>query len=101
MHTSPRLFMYSYFYYVHLFLENSLIFSHYFFTDVFAITWTITYSEKCYSLKASVELFWVTLGLILLEFLYLLRAAKPCLKRFCKDVFCITPMLTALIFFSQ
>ena len=58
MHTFPSLFMYRYFYYVHLFLENSsAVFSHYFFTDVFVITWTITYSKKPHRLKISVELF--------------------------------------------
>ena len=63
IHTFPPLFMYRYFYYVHLFLENSSIFPHYFFTDVFVITWTITYSKKrCHSLKASAELFWVIWG---------------------------------------
>ena len=31
-----------------------------------------------------------------MEFLYLLRAVKPCLIKIFKDVFCITPMLTAL-----
>ena len=82
-------------------LESSSIFPHYFYTDVFVITWTITYSKKCHSLKTSAELFWVILGLIFLEFLCLLRAVKPCLKKVCKDVFCITPMLIALNFFSQ
>ena len=52
-----------------------------------------------HSLKASAELFWVILGFILLEFLYLLRVVKPCLKKVCKYVFCITPMLIALNFF--
>ena len=84
--------------YVHLFLENS---SHYFFRDVFVITWTITYSKKRRSLKTSAVLFWVILGFILMVFLYLLRTVKPCLKKVCKDVSCITPMLTALIFFSR
>ena len=93
--------MYRYIYYVHLFLENSSIFSHYFFRDVFVITWTITYSKERHSLKTSAELFWVILGLILMEFLYLLTAVKPCLKKVCKDVSCITPMLTALIFFRN
>ena len=40
------LYVHRYFYYVHLLLENSSIFSHYFFTDVFGITWTITYSKS-------------------------------------------------------
>ena len=93
--------MYGYIYYVHLFLENSSIFSHYFFRGVFAITCTITYSKKRHSLKTSAELFWVILGLILMEFLYLVRTVKPCLKKVCKDVSCITPMLTALIFFQN
>ena len=101
IHTFLPLFMYRYFYYVHLFLESSSIFPHYCYTDVFVITWTITYSKKCHSLKTSAELFWVILGLILLEFLCLLRAVKPCLKKVCKDVFCITPILIALDFFSQ
>ena len=80
MHTFP-LFMYRYIYYVHLFLENSSIFSRYFFRDVFVITWTITYLKKRHSLKTSAELFWIILGLILMEFFYLLRAVKPCLKK--------------------
>ena len=89
MHIFPPPFIYCYFCYVHLFLEN--IFLHYFFTDYFF-----------HSLKNSAELFWVILGLILMEFLYLLRAVKPCLKKVCKDgFFCITPMLTALIFFHN
>ena len=93
--------MYRYIYYVHLFLENSSIFSHNFFRDVFVITYTITYSKKRHSLKTSAQLFWVILGFNWMEFLYLLRAVKPCLKKVCKDVFCITPMLTALIFFHN
>ena len=101
VHTFPPFFIYCYFYCVRLFLENSSIFSQYFFADVFVITWTITYSKKHHSIKTSDELFWVILGLISLEFLYLLRAVKPCLKKVCKDVFCITPMPTALNFFSQ
>ena len=71
--------MYCYFYYVHPFLENSLIFSHYFFAEVFGITWTITYSKKLHSLKMSAESFWVILRIILVVFLYLLRAIKPLL----------------------
>ena len=47
------LYVYRYFYYVHLFLENSSIFSHYFFTDVFSITYTTTHSKKLHSLKTS------------------------------------------------
>ena len=61
---------------------------------------TITYSKKLHSLKISAELFLIILGLILMEFFYLLRAAKPSLKKVCKYVFCITTMLTTLIFFS-
>ena len=49
-----------------------------------------------WGITASVELFWVFWGLRLLEFLYLLRAVKPCLRKVCKIVFCITPVLTAL-----
>ena len=37
----PALFMYRYFYYAHLFLENSSILSLYFFTEIFGITWAI------------------------------------------------------------
>ena len=88
--------MYRYFYYVNLFLENSSIFSHSFFIEVFGITSTITYSKKPHSLKMSAESFWVILGLILVVFLYLLRAIKPFLIKFFKDVFCITAMFTAL-----
>ena len=90
-------FMYRYFYYLHFFLENSSISSHYLFADIFVITWTITHSKKHHNLKTSAELFWV----ILLEFLYLLTAVNAVSKKVCKDVFCITPMLTALNFFSQ
>ena len=42
IHTFPPLFMYRYFYYVHLFLENNSI-SHYFLQMLFVITWTSTY----------------------------------------------------------
>ena len=97
----PANFMYHYFHYVNLFLENSLIFSHYFFPDVFGITWAITYSKKLHNLKTSAELFWVIFGLILMEFLYVIRAVKPSLKKVCKNVFCIIPMLTALKRCSQ
>ena len=97
--------MYRYFYYVYLFLENSSIFSHYFFTDVFVITCTISYSEKHHSLNTSAELFWVILiisGFILLEFLNLLRAVKPCLKKVCKDVFCYSnAYCTKISFYSK
>ena len=68
--------MHCYFYYVHLLLI-----------------------QESHSLKTSAELFRFVLQLILLEFLYLLRAVKPCLKKVCKYVFCITVILTALIFF--
>ena len=44
------------------------------------------------SLKTSAGSFWVILRLILVV---LLRAVKPFLIKTCKDVFCITPMLTA------
>ena len=81
------------FYYVHLFLENSSIFSHYIFTDIFGIT----YSKKSQSLKTSTESFLV----ILAVFLYLLRAVQPFLIKFCKDVFCIAPILNALKKFIQ
>ena len=89
IHTFQPLFMYHYSYY-----ENSSIFSHYSFTDVFVINWTITYSRKRHSVKTSAELFWV-----ILEFLHLLRDVKPCLKKVYKDVFCVTPMVTALNYF--
>ena len=79
------------------FLKTVQSFHVLFFTDVFVITWTITYSKKHHN---SAELFWVILRLILLEFVYLLRAVKRCLKKVCKDVFCIAIMLTALNFFS-
>ena len=56
-------------YYVHVFLENSSIFSDYFFlTEIFGITWIITYSRKLHSLKTSGELFWIILRLILVVF---------------------------------
>ena len=90
--------MYCYIYYVHLFLENSSIFSHNFFRDV---TWAITYSKKRHSLKTSAALFWIILGLILMEFHYLLRPVKPGLKKVSKDVFCNTPMITALFLFHN
>ena len=50
------LFMYRC-YYVNLFLENSSIFSHNFFTDFFGLAWTITYSKKFHRLKISAESF--------------------------------------------
>ena len=50
------LFMYRC-YYVNLFLENSSIFSHNFFTDFFGLAWTITYSKKFHGLKISAESF--------------------------------------------
>ena len=46
-------YVYRYFHYVHLFLENCSIFSHYFFKNVFGITWTIPNSKKLHSLKTS------------------------------------------------
>ena len=53
------------------------------------------------NVKVSAESFWVILGLILLVFLYLLRVVKPFLIKVCKNVFCITPILTVLnIFFT-
>ena len=79
------LFMYHYFYYVHL--ENSSIPSHHFFTDVFGITWTIICSKKLQTLKTSDEYFWVILALILVLFLYLLRAVKSFLLKFDKMCF--------------
>ena len=79
-------------------LKTVQYFSQYFFANVLVITWTSTCSKESHSLKASAELFWIILGLILLEFLYFLRAVRPCLKTICKDVVCITPMLTARIF---
>lgn len=87
-------FMYCYFYYVHLFLENGSFFWYYIFKDGFGITWTIIYSRKLHSLKTSVELFCI--------FCWnssLLRSVKPCLKKIYKDVFCINLMLTPLFFF--
>ena len=66
------------------------------FTNVFGISWTITDSKKLHSLKTSPESFWVILGIILVLFLNLLRAFKPFLIKVCKDVFCITPMLTGI-----
>ena len=89
-------FMYCYFYYVHLFLENGSFFWYYIFKDGFGITWTIIYSKKLHSLRTSVELFCI--------FCWnssLLRAVKPCLKKIYKDVFCINLMLTPLFFFHK
>ena len=40
-----------------------------------------------WGITTSVELFWVFWGLRLLEFLYLLRAVKLCLRKVCKIVF--------------
>ena len=105
IHTFLSLFMYRYFYYAHLFLENSSIFSHYFFTWIFGITWTITYSQKTSQFK---ELCWVILGYFGPHFsvsLYSLRAVKPFLIKVCEDVFCITSILATLkkspvVFFS-
>ena len=68
---------------------------------VFGITWTMTYSKKLHSLKTSTESFWVISGLILVEFLNLLRSVKHLLIKLGKDVFCITPMLTALTKFFR
>ena len=51
--------------------------------------------------KVSAESFWVILGLILLVFLYLLRVVKPFLIKVCKNVFCITPILTVLNIFCK
>ena len=73
----------------------------YFFTEIFRITLTITYSKTLHSLRTSAESFLVILGLILAVFLYLLRSVKPILIKACEDVFCITAMLTALKAFSQ
>ena len=67
--------------------------TYHFFTDVFGITWTITYSKKLHSLKIFAELFLIILGLILMEFFYLLRAAKPSLKRFVKMFFVLQQCL--------
>ena len=83
---------------INLSLENSSIFFTIFFRKCFSYYLNKHLSKKSHSLKASAALFWIILGLILLEFLYFLRAVRPCLKTICKDVVCITPMLTARIF---
>ena len=72
---------------------------YWFFVLLLLLCSSLTNSKKCHSISA--ELFWVILPFILLQFLYLLRAVKPCLKKVCKDVFYITAILTALNFFSQ
>ena len=51
IHTFLALFMYHYLYYVHLFLEKSSIFSHYFFTEIFGITWAIKKNQKTSQFK--------------------------------------------------
>ena len=40
----------------------------FFLTEIFGITWIITYSRKLHSLKTSGELFWIILRLILVVF---------------------------------
>ena len=73
-------------YYVHVFLENSSIFSDYFFlTEIFGITWIITYSRKL-QFK---NLWWVILD-------YLKAHFSGVYIKVYKDVFCITSILTTL-----
>ena len=63
--------------YVHLFREDSSIFLHYFFPINFWYYMNNHLFKKLHSLKISAESFWIILGLILVMFLYLLRAVKP------------------------
>ena len=65
----------------------------YFFTEIFRITLTITYSKTLHSLRTSAESFLVILGLILAVFLYLLRSVKSILIKACKDVFVLLQCL--------
>ena len=58
-------FINRYFYFVHLFLENSSIFSHYFFHINFWYYLDNHLFKKHHSLKTSAESFWIILGLIL------------------------------------
>ena len=57
-----------YFYYVHLFLENSSIFSHFFSQKFLVLLGQSLIQKKLHSLKTSAESFWVILGLILVVF---------------------------------
>ena len=66
----------------------------YIYTDAFGITWTITYSKKASQLK---DLCWVILGCLSIYPLFILYSTvKPFLIKICKDVFCVTPIFTAL-----
>ena len=76
---------------------------HYFYLDVHLCFWYYSdnHSKKLHSLNTSAESLWVILGLILVEFLYLLRTSKPFHIKVYKDIFCISSMLNALTKFSQ
>ena len=78
------IYIYIYIYIYVSFLENSSIFSHFFQIFLVLLGQSLT-QKKLHSF----------LQLILVVF-HLLRAVKPFLIKVFKDVFCISPMLTAL-----
>ena len=74
-----------------------VIFFHIIFLQIFLVLLRQSLiQKKLHSLNIFAESFWVVLGLILVVFLCLLRAVKPFLIKFCKDIFCTNPVLTAL-----
>ena len=92
------IFMYCYFFYVSLFIENHSIASHHIFTDVLGIIQRFTSLKKSfYSISSSVashfEVFW--------EYVSLSLRAFPHLMKFCTDVYCITLTIKALRKISQ
>ena len=85
-------------YYNYLFLENSFTLV---FHKCFWYFLTNHIFKKDSRLKDLWWLIWVIFGLILLVLVYLLRAFKLFLIKICRDVFSVTPMLTALKKVSQ
>ena len=85
-------------YYNYLFLENSFTLV---FHKCFWYFLTNHLFKKDSRLKDLWRLIWVIFGLILLVFVYLLRAFKLFLIKICKDLFSVTPMLTAIKKVSQ
>ena len=59
-----------------MYFLNTVQSFHIIFYKCFRITWTVTCSKKLHSLKISAESFSVILWLILVDFIYLLRAVK-------------------------
>ena len=83
---------------INLSLENSSIFFTIFFRKCFSYYLNNHLFKKVSQLKG---VCWVILdysGTYFARVPVFLRAVRPCLKKICKDVVCITPMLTARVF---